>query len=167
MRGRHQSFQHAGLQSRIRNDEPNVGVAVAEAAVLGILHRRAGVDRAVLRLHDHVRSAAVLQRVVELQLQVGPAHDFVNEQRQHVGVQVVGHLFPQALVLQPDQRDVVVVDETTRPGSASSRTHNRLCGGIGAAIRQSRNQIRKMPGLVGLHRIDRRLAMLRRDDEKG
>ena len=59
----------AALDVRVGDDQQNVGVIVAEAAMLGDLFRAAAVDRAMERLDDDVGRAAqgrVAQRLFQL-----------------------------------------------------------------------------------------------------
>ena len=99
LRGCHRSLHHAGVQLRVRDDQANVSVAETETAVLGIFLFRAGVDGAIYRLHDDIGCAAVACGVVELELQLRPGHDLIDEQRIGISVQVSRNRGSLALVL--------------------------------------------------------------------
>src|SRR5258708_24134174 len=65
LRGGDKSLQHAGFERRVRNNQPNVGIAVAEAAVLCVLCGGVSIGSAVCRFYDHVGSAAIAGWIVE------------------------------------------------------------------------------------------------------
>src|ERR1700686_5869801 len=67
LRGRDESLQHTGLERRVGNDQPNVRIAVAESAVLGVLRSRGGVSGPVRRFHNDVGSAAIGGGIVEFE----------------------------------------------------------------------------------------------------
>src|SRR6202022_4188581 len=111
LRGQYRGFQHDARKARIGNDQPDIGVAETHSAVLGILLGRSRVDGAVDRLNDDIRRAAVVRRIVEFELQIIAAQDFIDEQCLGVRVQVVDDGLRFALVLKPNQRNVVVLHE--------------------------------------------------------
>ncbi len=74
------------MHGRVRDDQPDVGITEAESSVLGVFLTRAGVDSAVLGLHDDIGRSAVVQRVAELELEFGPSQHFVNEQCRGIGI---------------------------------------------------------------------------------
>src|SRR4029077_16072158 len=115
LRGGDESLQHTGLERRVGDDQSNVGIAVAESAVLGILRGGVSVSGAIRRLHNDVGGAAIYRRIIEFESQFGAPHHFVDEQRNRIGVQVVGNLLAGGVLsLQPDQGDVIVLHETAR-----------------------------------------------------
>ena len=118
-------------------------------------------------LHDDVGRAAVLERVVELQLELLAGHDLVDEQRLGVGVQIGRHRCALPLILQPDQRYVIVHDEPARAGGAIGGADDGLRRRIAGGARQRRHQIAEVARLVHLQRVDGRLAVLGGDDEQG
>ena len=120
LRCRYRRFDNLGIEFRVRDDEPDVRVRVVEATVFGILGLRRGVNRAVIRSNNQIRSAAVAYRVLELERQFGAGHDFVDEQFFGVGVEVVRRGRREALLAgrQPNQSDVVIIYEPARAGIA-------------------------------------------------
>src|SRR5207302_5092750 len=136
--------------------------------VLSILGLRTGVDGAVHGLHDDVWRAAVLSRVVEFELELRTSKHLFNEERVGVVVQVISNLLSaNVMSLQPDQCDVVVLNEAARTGGAGVSIRDGNPGRVGSSVEQSCNQICKVSRLVNLHRIDRRLSVLRGDDKQG
>src|SRR5438132_13631727 len=65
LRGGDKSLQHAGFECRVGDDQTNVRIAVAEAAVLSVLRGGVSVCSAVCRLYDPVGSAAIAGCLVE------------------------------------------------------------------------------------------------------
>src|ERR1700730_18218270 len=92
LRGRDESLQHTGFERWVGNDQANIRITVGESTVLRILRGGVSVSGAVRRLHDYVGSAAVAGWIVEFESQFGPAHHFVDEQWNRIGVQVVANL---------------------------------------------------------------------------
>jgi len=58
-----------------------------------------------------------------------------------------------ALVLQPDQCDVIVLDETTRAGAAISGADDGLSCRICCSVRQASHEIGEVVRLVDLNRL--------------
>ena len=53
-----------------------------------VLPRRAGIDRAVLGLNDDIGRTAIYGGVLELDRELVSSHDFIDEQRGSVRVEV-------------------------------------------------------------------------------
>src|SRR2546427_10626733 len=79
----------------------------------------------------------------------------LDEQRGGVSIQISRNGVRLALVLQPNQRNVVVLNETASTGAAIGGVCDGDGGGVGIGVRQSRNEVREVTGLVYLGRIDR------------
>src|SRR5262249_52320873 len=83
-----------------------------------------------------------------------------------VRVKVVGDSFGLALVLQPDQRDIVILHQTARARATGSGGSNGKGSGVGPSVRQSRNQIGEVARLIRFHRINWRLSVFGSYDEQ-
>ncbi len=92
---------------------------------------------------------------LNLRLSLASGEHLLNEQRVGIGVQVSGHCGRLALVLQPDQRDVVILHETARAGAAGCSVGDGNGRRIRGGVRQRRDQVGEVAGLVDLDRIDR------------
>src|SRR5258707_6613591 len=91
-------------------------------------------------------------------------HDFINGKRIGIRVEVSRNVRGLASVGQPDERDIVVLDEP----AGACRT---IVAGVvdddsdRIIVVEPENQVRKMARLVGLPRVDRRLTVLGGDNE--
>src|SRR5207245_5460567 len=105
------SLQHARSETWVGYDQAHMGIVEAESAVLGVLLFRSGVDGSVNRLHQDVWRAAVVVRVIELELDLIPGEHFIDEERAGIRVQVGGNRPRLGLIRQPEQSDVVILDK--------------------------------------------------------
>jgi len=88
------TLQRSRRQTRVRNDQADIRIAIIEASVLGIFRRGTRVDRTVVRPHDNVGRAAVLQRIAEPQCQFVSSQHFVDKKWNGINIQVVPHRWP-------------------------------------------------------------------------
>src|SRR5207245_10267510 len=142
-----------------------VGVTETDATVLRVLLRGSRIDDSVLRLDKQVGRTAVQRRIVESELQRGPRQDVLYEERLGVLVEVVRDRLRLALVLQPAERDVIVLHQAARAACAVGGAGNRDAGRVRGRIRERGDEVGEMPGLVDPGRIERRLSVLRADDK--
>src|SRR5215472_10139854 len=118
LRRGHRSLHHPGAKARVRDNQSNIRVAEAETAMLGDFLRRTRVDRAVDGLYDDVGRGRIFRRIIELEVEFATSHYLLDEELVGMGVQISGNCCRLALVLQPDQRDVVILNESARTGRA-------------------------------------------------
>ena len=126
--------------------------------MLGVLLRRPGVNGAVNRLYQEVGRGVVGQRAIEFEIDLGSGHHLIDEECSGIGVQVGGNRSCLGLVLQPDERDIVVLNEAARAGAAVIGVSDGDDPWIGSGAlldRKSRNQVREVARLIGFHGIDR------------
>ena len=100
-----------------------------------------------MRLHDDVRRARVGRRIVEFELQLVAGEHFVDEESLRILVDEGRRGGRLALVGEPDQRDVVVLNEAAGTGGAvvgdPDRRRARVASRAIAATRSA-----KWPGLL-------------------
>jgi len=82
---------------------------------------------------------------------IGSGHHLIDEECSGIGVQVGGNRSCLGLVLQPDERDIVVLNETARAGAAvvGLAMATALIGSGALLDRKSRNQVREVARLIG------------------
>src|SRR5882757_3939552 len=136
--------------------------------MLGVLLGRPGIDRAVERLYKDIRRGVVGQRVAELELDLITRQNFIDEQSFSVSVEIIGSGLSLALVLQPDQGDIVILNEAASLlGWGTAGVGDGDGPSVGSGIWQRGNEVREVTGLVDLRRIDGRLPMFGAYDEQG
>src|SRR5438874_8749820 len=107
------------MQSWVGDDQSNIGIAIAEAAVLGSLLLRSRINGSIHWLDDDIGCSAIVRRVVESQLEFGACHHFVDEERISICVQISRNLRGgDWLALQPDQGNVIVCHGAAWPSRA-------------------------------------------------
>ena len=129
--------------------------------------RGSRIDRPVHRLHDDIRSPAVFQRITKFELQLIAGHHFVDVQRFGVLIEIVRHQLRLALIGQPDQSDVIVLDPTARTlGAIVAGVRDDLGRLAGGAIGHDADEIGEMSGFRQFRVIDGRLTVLRRHNHE-
>ena len=115
-----------------------------------------------------------MQRIIEAKGEFFSTHHFVDKEWKSIGIDVISNLLAYFLVVrgEPDQGDIIIVDRTAVKYRwlGTCRAIGSGCdgdsSGICLCVRQSGYNVGEMAGLIDLHRIDGRLAMLGRDDEQ-
>src|SRR5439155_18356869 len=89
-----------------------------------------GVDRAVNRLHDDVRSSAVCQRIIEPRFEFRSRKHFFDEQGIGICVEIRRNFRRLALIRQPDQGNVVVLDKPQEPEEQAAAAASTAAAGF-------------------------------------
>src|SRR5437870_6719440 len=103
---------------------------------------------------------------LSLSFNVGAARTFSMKSALAFLLRVVRDRLRLALVLQPDERDVIVLHQAARAACAVGGAGNRDAGRVRGRIRERCDEVGEMPGLVDPGRIERRLSVLRADDKQ-
>src|SRR5258707_3046548 len=96
--------------------------------------------------------------VIKLEVELATSHHLIDEERLGVCIEICGDGGRLCLILQPDQGDVVVLNESAGTGRAIVGGCDGKGGRIGRGIRESGHKVSKVAGLATLHWTDWGLA---------